>query len=319
MTLCVGITTSDGLILAADSMTELHDPLTSSSKFYPNAEKIFELPNLSMAAMTYGLGAVGRQSIGNLIDEWTEKRPVFEKSGSYAVSDVAASLAEFIFSRHRKFRENMKADIEQRQREALSNPNVAASDLEYNDTDWTTGLIVGGYQPESYFPWLYAIEEPARKDIPVGLTCVRNHEGDAGMDGPEPGIDYWGEAAALDRVYRGCDPSLLLDMAALMPPDAVNKLEAMLRRHRWGVLFDGMPLKDAADLAKFMLDVGCNFGRFSEGSPRVGGDAEVVVVTRTRTYWPYRKPIGAALAAVQPRVLASPANGADTAKGTGST
>ncbi|MHB8306089.1 MAG: hypothetical protein ACYDEU_08790 [Vulcanimicrobiaceae bacterium] len=175
---------------------------------------------------------------------------------------------------------------------------------QYRPTDWTTGLIIGGYQPGSYYPWLYSWEEPEREGVPPGLQCVREHEGQNGEDGPEPGIESWGETTALDRLYRGLDPILLSQLPGMLKPEHMAEMNDLLDRHRWSVLFDGMPIKDAADLTKFMLDLGCNFGRFSEGIPRVGGDPDVVIVTRTKIHWTHRKSIGAALAGAQARTFA---------------
>lgn len=297
MTLCVAVTIADGLVLGADSMTMLRDPETDTTKHYPNAEKVFELPNLPIVAMTYGLGAIGRRSIGTLIDEWAVSRPVFEK-GEYTVHNVAEDLGNFIFKAHRQYREAIERDVTRRQDAALASPASGQPKAEYNPSDWTTGLVVGGYQPGSYFPWLYSWEEPERDGVAAGLACVREHEGDRGADGPEPGVDYWGDTVALDRIYRGLDPLLLQDVGTLLRPDSADGLGKALERQRWRVLFDGMPLQDAIDFAKFLLDLGCNFRRFSQDAPQIGGDADIVAVTRTRVFWPHRKPIGSALASV---------------------
>jgi hypothetical protein len=298
VTLCVAITTPDGLVLGADSMTVLRDPESGSTKQYPNAEKVFDLPNLAIAVMTYGLGAIGRSSIGNLIDEWSETRPTFEKGG-YTVKDVAQHLGDFIFARHRQVRKEIEREVVRKQDEALSNPAAVRETAEYVPAEWTTGLVMGGYQPDCYFPWLYSWEEPERVGVDPGLVCVRKHEGTLGVDGPVPGIDYWGDTVALDRIYRGLDPSLFAEIASHLPQSANVDVKRLLDRHRWPVLFE-MPLQDAIDFAKFMIDLGCNFRRFSPDAPQVGGDADIVVVTRKRIYWPHRKPISTALASVNP-------------------
>lgn len=307
MTLCVAVTTANGLIMGADSMTALRVVETDLSKSYAHAEKVFDLPNLPIAAMTYGLGAIGRKSIGILIDEWSEKRPAFEKR-LFTVREVAESLGTFIFSQHRIFREQIEQNVRRQQDEALSNPTAGREKgpIEFVPTEWTTGLVIGGYQPDSYFPWLYAWEEPERPGVATGLTCVREHEGSEGEDGPEPGLDYWGDTAPLERLYRGLDPLLLAHLLEHIRPGSIEAVSEAFEKHRWPIIFDGMPLKDAVDLAKFMLEVGCNFGRFGEGLANVGGETDVVVVTRQKVFWPHRKALGAALAIAESRALALP-------------
>jgi len=193
MTLCVAVTTAGGLVLGADSMTVVTDG--PATKTYANAVKIFEVPGLPVGILTYGLGSLGRRSIGILIDEWSANQPSFAKKG-YTVQEVAESVGSFVFERHRLFRDKMRLILEENQKHALENGTPESAPL-FNELDYATGLIVGGFQPDSMFPWLWAWEEPARPGVSNGLTQVRPHEGE---NGPVAGLDYWGETHSLDRL-----------------------------------------------------------------------------------------------------------------------
>lgn len=308
MTLCVAVTTAEGLVLGADSMTVVKTE--SQTKQYTNANKVFEIPNLPIVVMTYGLGAVGRRSIGSLLQEWSEQRIPYEKA-DYAVQCVAQDLSDFVFDRHKQYLAQLRAQAEQRQERVLGGGSATGDEAEpFEPREYLTGLVVGGYQPNSRFPWLYTREEPARPGIPEGLTLTRPHQGIAGRDGPEPGLDYWGDTIALDRLYHGCDAQLVTALR-----DVTNDQDALhdtAMGQSWQVVFEGMPVQDAADLVQFMLEVGCGFERFKEGVPQIGGALDIAVVTQSRTHWSARKPMTSALAGFGRRATdsASPQKGA---------
>jgi hypothetical protein len=280
--------------MGADSMTRVREAgATSREKFYANANKVYEIIGLPIVAMTYGVGAVGRRSIESLVREWADGRKPYEKAG-YTVEAVADSLCNFVFSRHRQFRMELERAEQERQAEALAGRSVGEGVEPFDPLEWLTGMVVGGYQPQSRYPWLYSWEEPARLGRVAALTCVRPHEGEGGTDGPESGSNCWGDTIALDRIRYGFDGYLAEALKPLVSDEA--EFRERLRAQEWQVVFEGMPLQDAADLAKFMLDVGSGFDRFKAGTPEIGGGFDVAVISRSRIHWEYRKPMTKALA-----------------------
>jgi hypothetical protein len=285
--------------MGADSMTIVRTE--AETKQYSNADKVFEIHGLPMVVMTYGVGAVGRRSIGSLVQEWTEQRPSFEK-GDHTVEQIAQDLGNFVFDQHRHFVDQERAKAEARQEEALLGNTQGGETAEvspFNPQDYMTGLVFGGYQPKSRFPWLYAWEQPARSGIPEGLRLQRTHEGAAGEDGPEPGVDYWGDTIALDRLYRGADSNFIQQLEGIVGDrDALHNIAL---DQCWPIIFEGMPLQDAADLVRLMLEVGSGFERFKPGSPQIGGELDIAVLTQARTHWVSRKPMSSALAILSRR------------------
>lgn len=283
--------------MGADSMTRIRDTSGEAprEKLYSNANKVFEIPALPIVAMTYGVGAIGRRSIESLIREWADGREPYEKRG-YTVEEVAQSLCEFVFEPHRRYVDALRHEAEERQAEALSGETSRNPEEKqpFDPLEWMTGIVIGGYQPRSRYPWLYSWEQPARPGKPQGLVCVRAHEGMHGNDGPPPGIDYWGDTAALDRLRFGFDGKLFKALQGLKTDEAV--LKSILSEQEWQVLIDGMPLQDAADLVKFLLDVGAGFDRFREGTTLIGGGFDIAVISRSRVHWEQRKPMTKALA-----------------------
>lgn len=300
MTLCVAVTTGEGLVLAADSMTYVTD--ASSRKTYATATKLFEIPGLPIAVMTYGLGGLGRRSIGSLLEEWIEQRPQYDER--VTVERIASDIVEWVFERHRAFRAEVRRAVDAIRTERLvaqheddgeSVSAVVPDEPEF--TDWTTGLVIGGYQLDSFFPWLYEYEEPSPQGPEKSrLRCTRPHEQrEAADDGPVSGLNWWGNAEALRRLVNGFDPKLVaslgVDYAALS-----ERAEEL----RWPVVHEGMPLQDAVDYARFLLDVGCGYDRFKAGEASVGGQVDVAIVHRRGVHWVQRKALTEAISKAHP-------------------
>lgn len=290
------MTTAEGLVMGADSMTVAGDSVIE--KHYANANKVFQILGLPIVVMTYGTGNLGRRSIGSLVDEWSQLRPAYEEQG-YSVEQVAQDLGAFIFGKHREHRDLVRVAAEESQAKKIKG-ELEGEELTYKASDWTTGLIVGGYQPGSPYPWLYTWEEPEQPGVLEGLQSARPHEGAHGEHGPAPGLDAWGDTGALDRLLDGIDPSLAgsLVHAGLLTVD--EPFQAIAAPSQWDILYEGMPIQDAADLTRFVLQVAVGFERFRAGNPRIGGDLDIAIVTRKIVHWYDRKPLTTALA---PRVV----------------
>ena len=296
MSLCVVVTTADGLVMGADSTTYVRD--SALEKTYFNATKLFELPGMPLAVMTYGLGGFGRRSIGSLVEEWSQRNMSY--GPDYAVEKVARDLTDWVFERHQKYRQDVERALEEQRalRLAQQEPSgeaggeVPPDEREVPEfTDWTTGIIVGGYQSNSVFPYLFVREDPPLPGTPTGLHEPRPHEmvGD-NDEGPEAGVDWWGNREALHRLVDGYDPALMKGLG--LDDESFKETAA---KHHWAVVHEGMPAQDAVDYAKFLLQVGSGYERFKAGQPLVGGESDIAVVTRSGVHWDSIKPLTGAL------------------------
>ncbi len=115
--------------------------------------------------------------------------------------------------------------------------------------DYLTGLVIGGYQPGSVYPWLWRWEEPVEPGINGSLEQTRPHEGQEGEHGPSSGLDYWGDTRAIERLISGHDRRLFADLEQSGALTQRDGLEDVVRMHRWDVVYEGMAIQDAADLA----------------------------------------------------------------------
>lgn len=94
MTIVTSVKVRDGLVLATDSMTQLQGRNASGQsmviKTYSNAKKLFQIEELPMGVMSYGVGNIGPKSIQGFMREF--KQNIHSKN----VKDVTEALLAFI-------------------------------------------------------------------------------------------------------------------------------------------------------------------------------------------------------------------------------
>jgi hypothetical protein len=286
VTLCIAVTTSDGLVMGADSTTYVVDPIAVPTT-YANADKIFQLLDFPLAVMTHGLGDLGRRTVASLINEWNEANTSNYAHKSYRVEQVAHDLTDWFFERH-------QVHLDELHRRAKD------EGTEFKPAQYRTGLIVGGYQPNSFSPYLYYRENPPRDDGEDTIRIVREHEGPNGSLGPDPGVDWWGLEKSMSRLVKGFDAEMfsqLREHGFFTLPEGKDEKEfwEIVVRHTWPVAFEGMPLQDAVNFTEYLLRVGSGYEQFKAGMALIGGDIDIAVVGRTGLHWKSQKPLTSAL------------------------
>lgn len=76
MTICASVKVRDGLVLGTDSMTQIWATDQNGNrgpiKTYSNARKLFQIKDLPIGVMTYGIGNLGQRSIQGVLREFSE-------------------------------------------------------------------------------------------------------------------------------------------------------------------------------------------------------------------------------------------------------
>jgi hypothetical protein len=298
--------------MGADSMTTVSagNQLVS----YANANKVHQIDELPIVAMTFGLGGLGRRTVQSLIAEWCEQRPDYEASG-YTVQGVASDLFDWFFSRHAPFLEATRTQMDQvreiqrqcKEKGEAMPPGVPEVPIpQFDPLAWRTGLIVGGYQPGSHFPWLYAREQPNWPGASDQIIDVRPHQvqSDGSDLGPAHGVNWWGIGTAVFRLVKGYDHEIFGKLRAqgLVAASDANLANA-LGSSEWPVAYEGMPIKDAAELVRFLLSVGSGYEQFKAGLALIGGGLDIAILTRKNVYWYSRKELTEAMAEAMKGVL----------------
>lgn len=94
MTICVSVKVRDGLVLGTDSMAQIWGQDDTGNrgvvKAYSNARKLFQICDLPIGAMTYGIGNLGPRSMQGLIRDFSSRY-----EGERTVESVVKSLFDF--------------------------------------------------------------------------------------------------------------------------------------------------------------------------------------------------------------------------------
>lgn len=270
MTVCVGIAVNDCLVFAADSASSLvsTDPATGKTSIYnvyQHGDKVFNLyRNLPIVAMTCGMGNIGTASIATLAKDL---RARFQSKDAkwhldkdkYTLKEVAEKARAYIFDECFQ---------------ALDPKPGEDASFEF----W-----IGGYSSDrskGHEVWKIAI---------VGGNCEAPQ---LVMDTSTYGFFAGGQPGPINRLIIGFDDRLVSALPEMgVDPANVPTVVANLRaRTEVQLVAQTMPVRDAIDLADFLVETTKRFFRFLPGADIVGGDTDVAVVTRYEGFkWIKRK------------------------------
>ena len=264
---------NDGLILASDSASTVSVPGPDGSlqvvNVYNNAVKIFNLrKGLPIGAITWGTGSIGAASVSTLMKDLRSRlagddpdyRSWYIDPENYTIAAVAERVKTFIYDDFyvRAFKE-------------------------FKHQKPTLGLIVGGYSAHA------ALAEEYKIDIEDG-SC----RGPVALRAPEQlGVTWAGEPEALNRLITGVSGAMnqvLEEKFQVDPSQVPSVLDDLRSQLSFPVIMPGMPLQDAIDLAKFMVDTTVRFSRFTPGPQTVGGPVEIAAISKHEGFrWIKRK------------------------------
>jgi len=272
VTIAISIKVNDGVVLAADSAGSLvaqANGTTQVVQVYNNANKVFNLrKGLPIGAMAWGAGSIGKASISTLLKDLrrrfsghdTDHADWHIDPANYTVASVAERVRAFLYDEHYV-------------------PAFAA---------WpqkpVMGLVVAGYGSGSAMADEYKIDVDAAGNCPPPILV---------RPSTECGAMWAGEPEAVTRLLAGHSPAL---PGALAPHLGVGvaQIQAALGAAQpqlsAQVLNDAMPIKDAIDVAEFLVDLTCKFSRYTPGAATVGGPVEIAAITKHEGFkWVKRK------------------------------
>jgi predicted proteasome-type protease len=263
VTIIVSIKINDGLVVASDSTTSFFRADEKFVQSYDNANKIFNLyKGLPIGAMTCGSGNIGSASLSTLSKDlrrrFTGDDSQFASwkidETTYTVKDVAEKARIFLWDA------------------------VQAAAVDAWLTYWVFGYSAGHPLPEI---WSITING---KDCPDASLL----QGETDV-GPR----WAGEEEALDRlilgrtrvivdsaVKHGLDQESTIQMLTKMGPDLYESL-----------VMPAMPIQDAIDLARYLVETTVGFAKFSIARAKtVGGPVEIAAITKHEGFrWVARK------------------------------
>jgi len=249
VTIIVSVKINDGVIMAADSAGTM-----ASGQIYAHANKITNLyEGLPIGAMSTGAGGIGNESVETLLKDlrrrFTGRDPDHADwrldPAAYTLEDVAQRLRAFIFE------EKVLACGE----------------------DTSLQLRVCGYSAGR--PLAEVWEVNINNRACAAPRCIMGEEGF--------GVLWDGQYEALNRLILGTGFEIGVALARHgVPTDQVPTLQANLVGDLYATLSaPAMPIHDAIDLARFLVETTIGFVRFAVFLPKsVGGAAQIAAITK---------------------------------------
>lgn len=290
MTIAIAINTNEGAVLASDSATTMTTQQGQVFNIYNNANKLFNLCKGSpIGVATYGAGSIGPYGIGLLAKEFRE---VFQSrfgmhADSYQLHEVAAAFKKFMFDEY--YEEHYPAEepdvpeeSEERDDAEQDNPDDPQCSEEASIISLRPqlGFILTGFSSGEKLPETYVIETDGR--TPATITKQTMTYGPLAKGMPE----------AVERLCLGFSGSVInkIQTDLELDDDATKNLIQIALGATIPLVIPSMPLQDAIDLARFLVDLTINYQRFLPGDKTVGGPVEVATMTRYEGFkWITRK------------------------------
>jgi 20S proteasome alpha/beta subunit len=257
MTVIVSVKINDGIVMASDSASTF-----TNTQVYEHAEKIVNLmKGLPIGVMVTGDGGIGSESLTTLLKDLRkrfgdEQDSMYLEPSSYTMEAVARRLHDFLF------------------KEKSIPSGGTASIL----------LRVCGYSAGRPLPEVWQVQLEGATPYKVVLV---HPEGDFG-------VNWDGQYDALNRLILGTPTNfeqIAVDWG--MPQSNAAALGAAVRQKAHETLaIPTMPIQDAIDLARYLVEVTIGFTKFSivKQPKAVGGPIEIAVITKHEGFrWVQRK------------------------------
>ena len=249
VTIIVSVKINDGIVMAADSAGAM-----PSGQVYAHANKIANLcEGLPIGAMSTGAGGIGNESVETLLKDLRRRfagldpaRPDWRLDpAGYAMEHVAGRLRSFLF-------------------EEKAAPFPEPTNLQ---------LRLCGYSAGRPLAEVWEVSMTGR-DCPPPRRI---------MDENAFGVLWDGQYEALNRLVLGLGFGIEDALVRHgVPPEDAGKLQENLVKDLYTTLsVPAMPIQDAIDLARFLVETTIGFVRFAVFLPKsVGGAVEIAAITK---------------------------------------
>lgn len=232
MTVAVVVKVFDGIVIAADSATSL--PLQNNQvQVYNNANKIFHLHReLSVAAMTWGLGNIGAASIATLTKDLRRRLMGHDPDYLDWKLDPNAYSIQAVVDRYLEMFHGELYEPEFRELAAGAAPAL--------------GMLIVGYSSgeKQAEAWEVMMNDATTAPTPSLL-----------FDIPQYGWQSFAQPEATVRMFGGIDPTLAGQLEAAVDPALwASTIEPLIGQAGRQPVAIAMPFADAIALAKFLVE-----------------------------------------------------------------
>lgn len=238
MTIVASVKVRDGVALATDSMTQVFDGDGQWATSYQNARKLFQVRELPVGVMSYGLGNIGDISVEGFVREFCEQLDP-------ATTDVAA-ISQELYGFIRRAYDAQFANIPEDQQPP------------------TIGFFVGGYGGGGPFAdqWEFIIP----RDAGAQAVWPNNYMG----------ANWRGIDIPFTRLYKGLDPRLAPKLKAKGLTD--EDIAELYQEVEAAVMYHGMPVQDAVNFAAYIVKTTIGMATYERGVPSCGGPIQMATI-----------------------------------------
>jgi len=245
MSIVVSVKVRDGIVLGADSTTQIYlkdqQGRVGVAKTYSNAQKLFQISDLKMGVMAYGAGNIGNRSAQGWLRDFSDHVKSLPEKKTESVQKVTAQLLDFLGSEY----------------------NAAFNDVPKNKKP-LIGAFVGGYSKGKAFPEEWEFQLPEKTEV----KQVRPEEAF--------GASWRGISLPFSRLHMGFDPRIKARLKQLGVNDDI--IAKALEGWQCRVAYDAMPVQDAINFAYYILRTTVAFNAFELGPPACGGPLDIAVI-----------------------------------------
>ncbi len=257
MSIVACVKVQDGIALGCDSATQISGKDSQGNigvlKIYENARKLFRFQKLPVGILSYGIGNIGPKSIQTILREFNKEYS--PDQGNYTVEEISNQVLKFIGE--------------------LYNEAFASQPLEKQPV---LGIYVAGYSAGKPLGEEWEFRIPTDKEA----RQVRPDE--------NTGASWRGVQAPFTRLYFGYDPRAINDLVKSGFDEEV--VRNAFKAYQASVIYDGMPVKDAVNLIKFILRTTIGLNSFEVGAPSCSEPIQVAVINAVDGFnWTTDRPI----------------------------
>ena len=250
---------TEGIVLAADTRITLtaiqegpNGQQTLIPAFFDNGSKILTFESQKwVSAITYGLGAIGGAT------------PRTAQSFLPELDQVIIDRAED---------------------ERISVHNFATILSEFYTTQWNTLMpagydgpdmvfLIGGYDPTDLYGQIYEVK------IPSTPEPKQWNQGDSNF-----GAVWGGQLEFTNRLIHGFDPNIpeIIRQTLNLDDDARRRIhQALTQNVQINIPYQFLSLQDSIDFVRLLIDITINIQKFYVGVRGVGGNVDIVTVTKS--------------------------------------
>jgi hypothetical protein len=256
MSIVASVKVYDGIVIGADSRIQVTGVKRGDQKAFfqtfNHATKLFPIQDLPIGVLTYGTGNIGSRSVASYVFEFTNQ---LDDEKELTVQEVADQLSlDF-----NKVFDNHYQDVEKQRKESL-------------------GVYVAGYSGKpTADEWEFKIPN--------------DHKAKAVRPSQEFGASWRGISVPFSRLYTGIDPRIIPALKEKgVPKDVIEKVDKEAKRLRSPFVFDGMPIIDAIEFCRFILETTVNMAKFEVGVASCREPLDIAVITKSSGFeWVQRK------------------------------